>query len=134
MSLIDYIKEDSVNYQIQPNGNHDQLISTYSDVTSLTSEDDVMNITFEYHGEKVTKHIKAKDITHSSKDDIYWHYSFKSKKHMNIRYEVSGQWTGTGRFGYSTICMKVDIYINNVKDQTLTPKCSIDVNRDTIRY
>ena len=67
---------------------------------------DVIEITFDYNDKTIVKNIHYSDITHEGYDDKWY---AKLKTQDNIEFTVSADFTHTGRVGYSTNNMKIEI-------------------------
>lgn len=97
----------------------------------MSEKDDTINVEFEYKDEKVSRTIGYGKITKQDGGER-WQAELKSKKYGDITYVVSADCTGTGRIGYSTINMKVEVKENEYNTiATIEPKCSINVKRVT---
>lgn len=133
INLKDYISNKDVTgvcewqSQIQPNLSHSTVTNPvdYNDKQCITSDTDKIHVEFEYYGDKIKHNINYKDISKYD-DNTRWEAIIKSKKHINIKYKITGQTTGTGRYGISIVDMEVFIIINGQEEKTpVTPKCCI---------
>lgn len=133
INLTDYINNKNVTdvcewqSQIQPNLSHATVTNPvdYNDKQCISSDNDMIHVEFEYYGDKIKHNVKFKDITKYD-DNTRWEATIKSKKHINIKYKITGQTTGTGKYGISIIDMKVFVVINKQEQETsIVPRCAI---------
>lgn len=98
-----------------------------SDNFVLSSPDDKIEVAFKYKDEEIMRSISYKDIEYKPGSE-QWSYSFKSPTYKDINYVLSGDYTGTGRFGISTI--NAILWVKRKDDviDKITPKVGIVSN------
>ena len=128
----EYIKEyaNFNNTQINPYLQRDIYdIRPVSDKQSVTSDKDIIFVEFKYKNETIKYDIKYDEIDKGTSDNIHWHIK---KKHNNVTFDIHAQKSETGRYNVTIIRMVVDVYDNNKKIETITPKCCIKTTTDGI--